>query len=153
MMIRANPIISSTALTTAPAYMSLIAVCTGAGGAGRRGPPGWPVDGQDWSSDPFVAQVREGKLYGRGACDMKGFVGTALALAPEFAAATARICGSAGRALLGDSKVNIATFHLGRDKPGGEAIALVSVDSAISPDLLTRIAALEGVTQAKPLSF
>jgi D-3-phosphoglycerate dehydrogenase len=56
-------------------------------------------------------------------------------------------------ALLGDSKVNIATFHLGRDKPGGEAIALVAVDSAISPDLLSRIAALEGVTQAKPLSF
>ncbi len=56
-------------------------------------------------------------------------------------------------ALLGDSKVNIATFHLGRDKPGGEAIALVSVDSAISPDLLSKIAALEGVTQAKPLSF
>jgi D-3-phosphoglycerate dehydrogenase len=56
-------------------------------------------------------------------------------------------------ALLGDSKVNIATFHLGRDRQGGEAIALVSVDSAISPDLLTRIAALEGVTQAKPLSF
>jgi hypothetical protein len=47
-MIRAKPIISSTALTTAPAYMSLIAVRTGAGGAGRRGPPGWPVDGWDW---------------------------------------------------------------------------------------------------------
>ncbi|MGE0422675.1 MAG: phosphoglycerate dehydrogenase [Reyranellaceae bacterium] len=56
-------------------------------------------------------------------------------------------------ALLGDSKVNIATFHLGRDRQGGEAIALVSVDSAISPDLLGKIAALEGVTQAKPLSF
>jgi D-3-phosphoglycerate dehydrogenase len=56
-------------------------------------------------------------------------------------------------ALLGDSKVNIATFHLGRDKPGGEAIALVSVDSAISPDLLGKIAALEGVTQAKALTF
>ncbi len=56
-------------------------------------------------------------------------------------------------ALLGDSKVNIATFHLGRDRPGGEAIALVSVDSAISPDLLGKIAALEGVTQAKTLSF
>ena len=34
-----------------------------------------PVDGQDWSSDPFKAEVRDGKLYGRGACDMKGFVG------------------------------------------------------------------------------
>ena len=45
-----------------------------------------PVDGQNWSSNPFVAEIRDAKLYGRGACDMKGFVGTALALAPEFAA-------------------------------------------------------------------
>jgi acetylornithine deacetylase len=44
-----------------------------------------PVDGQDWSSDPFKAEVRGSKLYGRGACDMKGFVGVALALAPEIA--------------------------------------------------------------------
>ena len=46
-----------------------------------------PVDGQDWSTDPFKPQVRDGKLYGRGACDMKGFVGTALALAPHIAKA------------------------------------------------------------------
>jgi len=46
-----------------------------------------PVDGQDWSSDPFQAEVRDGKLYGRGACDMKGFVGVALALAPQIAQA------------------------------------------------------------------
>jgi acetylornithine deacetylase len=43
-----------------------------------------PVDGQDWSSDPFKPEVRGSKLYGRGACDMKGFVGTALALAPQI---------------------------------------------------------------------
>jgi len=43
-----------------------------------------PVDGQDWASDPFRAEVREGKLFGRGACDMKGFVGVALSLAEEM---------------------------------------------------------------------
>ncbi len=41
-----------------------------------------PVDGQDWSSDPFVARIADGKLYGRGACDMKGFVGIVLAAVP-----------------------------------------------------------------------
>src|SRR6201986_3013731 len=46
-----------------------------------------PVDGQEWSSDPFRAETRDGKLFGRGACDMKGFVGVALSLAPEIAKA------------------------------------------------------------------
>ena len=46
-----------------------------------------PVDGQDWASDPFRAEVRNGRLYGRGACDMKGFLGVALSLAPEIARA------------------------------------------------------------------
>src|ERR1700712_3841715 len=46
-----------------------------------------PVDGQDWSSDPFAAEVRGDKLYGRGACDMKGFIGVALALVPHIARA------------------------------------------------------------------
>src|SRR6202012_4475779 len=46
-----------------------------------------PVDGQDWSSDPFKPEVREGKLFGRGACDMKGFLGVALSLVPEIAKA------------------------------------------------------------------
>jgi acetylornithine deacetylase len=43
-----------------------------------------PVDGQDWSSDPFKPEVREAKLYGRGASDMKGFIGVALALASDI---------------------------------------------------------------------
>lgn len=38
-----------------------------------------PVDGQNWASDPFDAQVRGDKLYGRGTCDMKGYLGVILA--------------------------------------------------------------------------
>jgi acetylornithine deacetylase len=45
-----------------------------------------PVDGQDWSSDPFAAEIRDGRLYGRGAADMKSFIAVVLTLAPEFAA-------------------------------------------------------------------
>ncbi len=43
-----------------------------------------PVDGQDWSSDPFQVVEAEGKLYGRGTCDMKGFIAVALALVPRM---------------------------------------------------------------------
>ena len=46
-----------------------------------------PVEGQDWSSDPFIAVERDGLIHGRGACDMKGFLACALALAPRIAAA------------------------------------------------------------------
>lgn len=42
-----------------------------------------PTDGQAWSSDPFSLTERGGRLYGRGACDMKGFLAIALALVPE----------------------------------------------------------------------
>jgi acetylornithine deacetylase len=43
-----------------------------------------PVDGQDWTSDPFSLREDDGKLYGRGASDMKGFIATALAMVPDF---------------------------------------------------------------------
>ncbi|MBI1172209.1 acetylornithine deacetylase [bacterium] len=37
-----------------------------------------PVDGQVWTSDPFTVTARDGRLYGRGTCDMKGFVALAV---------------------------------------------------------------------------
>ncbi|MBK5205549.1 MAG: acetylornithine deacetylase [Polaromonas sp.] len=43
-----------------------------------------PWDGQDWTLDPLSATIRDGKLYGRGSCDMKGFIGMALAHAGDF---------------------------------------------------------------------
>jgi len=55
--------------------------------------------------------------------------------------------------VLGDAGVNIASFHLGRDKEGGDAIALIAVDEAISEDVLKQVAALPHVLQAKALSF
>ena len=45
-----------------------------------------PVDGQNWSSDPFALTERDGRLYARGSCDMKGFIACAVALVPEFLA-------------------------------------------------------------------
>jgi len=49
-----------------------------------------PVAGQEWSADPFVAREEDGLVFGRGSCDMKGFIACALALAPRMAAANLR---------------------------------------------------------------
>ena len=49
-----------------------------------------PVDGQAWSTDPFKADIRDDRLYGRGACDMKGFIGVVLAQSQAFAQAALR---------------------------------------------------------------
>lgn len=44
-----------------------------------------PVEGQEWDTDPFnLVDKNDGNLYGRGACDMKGFIATCLAILPEI---------------------------------------------------------------------
>jgi len=55
--------------------------------------------------------------------------------------------------LLGDAGINIATFHLGRNAPGGDAIALVEVDGAVPVEVLKKVQQLPHVKQAKPLRF
>ena len=45
-----------------------------------------PVDGQKWTSDPFTLSKRGSKLFGRGTCDMKGFLAVCLAMVPQFKA-------------------------------------------------------------------
>ncbi|MCG6121659.1 MAG: phosphoglycerate dehydrogenase [Microvirga sp.] len=55
--------------------------------------------------------------------------------------------------LLGDAGVNIATFALGRDRPGGDAICFVSVDQPVGAELLARIEALPQVKRARAVNF
>ena len=54
---------------------------------------------------------------------------------------------------LGNAGINIASFHLGRAGPGGDAIALVETDQLVVEDVLAEVRALPSVTQAKALSF
>jgi acetylornithine deacetylase len=49
-----------------------------------------PVDGQAWTFEPFAVTEHDGRLYGRGTCDMKGFVALALAAVPRALAAGIR---------------------------------------------------------------
>jgi acetylornithine deacetylase len=45
-----------------------------------------PVTDQDWSSDPFQMREADGRLYGRGTCDMKGFIAASVVMAEHYAA-------------------------------------------------------------------
>jgi D-3-phosphoglycerate dehydrogenase / 2-oxoglutarate reductase len=55
--------------------------------------------------------------------------------------------------LLGEAGVNIATFNLGRDRPGGDAICYVAVDSRVDDALIERIEAIPQVKRARRLVF
>src|SRR5437773_1613929 len=54
---------------------------------------------------------------------------------------------------LGEAGINIATFHVGRDAPGGNAVALIEIDGDLPPAVLAKVRALPQVQQARPLKF
>ena len=54
---------------------------------------------------------------------------------------------------LGDAGINIATFHVGREAPGGDAVALIEIDGELPPSVLEKVRALPQVQVAKPLHF
>ena len=54
---------------------------------------------------------------------------------------------------MGDAGINIATFHVGREAPGGNAIALIEIDGEMPADVLAKVRALPQVQSAKPLKF
>jgi D-3-phosphoglycerate dehydrogenase len=55
--------------------------------------------------------------------------------------------------VLGEAGINIATFHVGRQAPGGNAVSLIEIDGELSPEVLKKVQALPQVQQAKPLKF
>src|ERR1700720_2845105 len=55
--------------------------------------------------------------------------------------------------VLGEAGINIATFHVGREAPGANAVALIEVDGDVPADVLAKVQALPQVQQAKPLRF
>jgi D-3-phosphoglycerate dehydrogenase len=54
---------------------------------------------------------------------------------------------------LGDAGINIATFHVGREAPGGNAIALIEIDGELPDAVLDKVKALPQVQSARPLKF
>jgi acetylornithine deacetylase len=82
--------VSSSLTPSADGNKASLFATIGAKGDGGIGLSGHsdcvPVEGQTWSSDPFKLIRRDGKLYGRGSCDMKGFIACMLASVPMFAA-------------------------------------------------------------------
>jgi D-3-phosphoglycerate dehydrogenase len=54
---------------------------------------------------------------------------------------------------LGQAGINIATFHVGRESPGGNAIALIEIDDEMPADVLEKVKALPQVQSARQLKF
>jgi succinyl-diaminopimelate desuccinylase len=92
-----EPVAEVHYVETFPGRPSVAAVLSGTGGGRRLVLNGHmdtvPVDGTGWMSDPFTAEVRDGFLYGRGACDMKGGLAAQITVAHALAREKARLRG------------------------------------------------------------
>jgi acetylornithine deacetylase len=85
-----------------------------------------PVAGQDWRSDPFRLTERDGRLYGRGTADMKGFIALVLALVP--AAAHRRLAVPLHLAFTHDEEIGcVGAPALIRGLPGGMARPVIAM--------------------------
>jgi acetylornithine deacetylase len=70
-----------------------------------------PVEGQDWSSDPFTLREHDGLLHARGTCDMKGFIAVALSKVPAMAQARDRLKAPVHFALSYDEELGCLGAH------------------------------------------
>jgi acetylornithine deacetylase len=94
-----------------------------------------PVEGQRWATDPFALATRDGRLYGRGTADMKGFIACCLAYAGAFKAAALKT--PIHFAFSFDEEVGCLgvphlLHRLGRDLPK-PAIAIVGEPTSMKP--------------------
>ena len=135
--------LSETKTDDSPVYDSLIRIRVLTKRTANDPEPGWrSLAGTLIAGQPRIVEVKGMALEGDFSSttlyvnnlDKPGFIG-------------------ALGALLGDAGVNIATFHLGRQDAGGEAIALVGVDAEPPAGLVEKLQALPHVRYAKVLSF
>ena len=106
-----------------------------------------PVEGQSWSNDPFRLTERNGRLYGRGATDMKGFDACCLAAVPDMVAAP--LTRPIHLALSYDEEVGcigvrgmIARLERAKVKPAASCAPVLIEHSAFAaPPFLTRVSA------------
>jgi acetylornithine deacetylase len=111
-----------------------------------------PVEGQAWSGNPFALRAANGRLYGRGTCDMKGFDALCLAMIPEFR--EARLTRPIHIMLSYDEEIGCrggleTIARLGRDLPRPKAAIIGEPTSMQVADAHKSIATYQTLVQGK----